>query len=201
MSEIYIKTYRILILKRLKLETIIEIIELEKKTKILNIIAIKTALFNLLAKKYSNQIFTISYKDIDNQLNKDQKPQTDSRAIISQKYYKQLDVFLKKVFDKLALYRLYNYKIELKDNPQKKLRNPLLYLISAEELFALKKYLQKNLNKEFIVLSSILIILSVLFVYKLREKLRFYINYRRLNEIIRKDQYSILLIEETLSQL
>ena len=54
MSEVYTKTYRILTLKRLKLETIAEIIKLKKETEILNIAAIKTALFNLLAKKYSD---------------------------------------------------------------------------------------------------------------------------------------------------
>ena len=49
-----IKTCRMLTLKRLKSEIIIEIAELEKKAEILNIAVIKIALFNLLAKKYSN---------------------------------------------------------------------------------------------------------------------------------------------------
>ena len=48
-----------------------EIAKLKKKAEILNIAAIKIALFNLLIKKYLDQIFAISYKNINNQLNKD----------------------------------------------------------------------------------------------------------------------------------
>ena len=42
--------------------------------------------------------------------------------------------------------------------------------------------------------------LEVLFVKKLREKIEFCIDYKRLNAIIKKDCYLILLIKETLAQ-
>ena len=59
--------------------------------------------------------------------------------------------------------------------------------MSTDELKAVKKYLKNNLNKGFIQVSSALIAFSILFVQKLREGLRFYINYRKLNAIIKKN--------------
>ena len=63
----------------------------------------------------------------------------------------------------------------------------------------MKKYLEKNLKKEFISFSSILYALSVLIVVKSNESLRFCVNYRKLNVVIKQNQYLILLIEETLA--
>ena len=82
------ETCRMLTLKRLKSETTAEIAEPEKKAEILDVAAIGAAPFNLLAKKHPDQIFAVSYKDINDQLNKDQKPQTDPRAVIPQEYHK-----------------------------------------------------------------------------------------------------------------
>ena len=61
--------------------------------------------------------------------------------------------------------------------------------MSTDELKAVKKYLKDNLNKNFIQASSALIASSMLFVQKLGEKLRFCMNYRKLNVIIKKNQY------------
>ena len=69
------------------------------------------------------------------------------------------------------------------------------------ELKAVKKYFKDNLNKGFIQISSALIASSVLFVQKSEEKLRFYVNYRKLNVIIKKNQYLLSLIEETLTRI
>ena len=73
--------------------------------------------------------------------------------------------------------------------------------MSMNELKAVKKYLEDNLNKGFIQTSSALIVSSVLFVQKSEEKLRFYVNYRKLNVITKKNQYLLLLIEETLTRM
>jgi hypothetical protein len=40
-----------------------------------------------------------------------------------------------------------------------------------------------------------------MFIKKLREEIRFYINYRLLNIIIKKDCYLILLIKETIANI
>ena len=53
----------------------------------------------------------------------------------------------------------------------------LLYSISQEELLIIQQYLNKYLGKGFICLSQSLFALLVLFVKKLGEGLRFYINY------------------------
>ena len=57
----------------------------------------------------------------------------------------------------------------------------------TDELKTVKKYLEDNLNKSFIQASSVLIAFSVLFVQKSEEELRFCVNYRKLNAIIKKN--------------
>ena len=70
--------------------------------------------------------------------------------------------------------------------------------MSENKLQKMKKYLEKNLKKEFISPSLIFYALSVLFVVKSNKTLRFCINYRKLNVVIKRNQYSISLIKETL---
>ena len=65
--------------------------------------------------------------------------------------------------------------------------NPSLYQMLTDELKAVKKYLKDNLNKGFIQVSSVLIASSILFIWKLREGLRFCVNYRKLNVITKKN--------------
>ena len=55
------------------------------------------------------------------------------------------------------------------------------------KLQKIKKYLEKNLKKEFISSSSIFYALSVLFVVKLNESLRFCVNYRKLNVVTKQN--------------
>ena len=65
----------------------------------------------------------------------------------------------------------------------------------------IKKYFEKNLKKEFISSSLIFYTLLVLFVVKSNKSLRFYVNYRKLNVVIKQNQYLILLIKKTLVQV
>ena len=53
--------------------------------------------------------------------------------------------------------------------------------MSENKLQKIKKYLEKNLKKEFISSSSTLYALLVLFVVKSNKSLRFCVNYRKLN--------------------
>ena len=69
------------------------------------------------------------------------------------------------------------------------------------KLLKIKKYSKKNLKKEFITSSNVSFILSILFVVKFNKKLRFYINYRKLNILTKRNRYSISLIEETLTRI
>jgi hypothetical protein len=70
-----------------------------------------------------------------------------------------------------------------------------------EELIVLRKTLTELLDKNFIRVSSSSALAPILFVRKPRGGLRFYVNYRGLNTITRKDRYLLPLINETLRSL
>src|SRR6266536_4348868 len=92
--------------------------------------------------------------------------------------------------DKLLPYWLYDHQIELKNRAlTSDLKFYLLYRILAEELKVIKKYLVENLDKGFIKSSQVLFIALILFVKKPDRSLYFYIDYRKLNLLTKKDQY------------
>lgn len=70
--------------------------------------------------------------------------------------------------------------------------------MSRDELLVLRKTLIELLDKGFIRVSSSPIATLVLFVRKPGGGLRFYVDYRVLNRITRKDRYPLPLIHETL---
>ncbi len=67
------------------------------------------------------------------------------------------------------------------------------------KLQKIKKYLEENLKKKFITFSKALFVSSILFVEKKDDSLCFCVNYWKLNALIKKDHYSILLIDEVLA--
>ena len=71
--------------------------------------------------------------------------------------------------------------------------------MSTEELKVVKKYLINNLDKGFIELSQASFIALVLFVKKPDGSLRFCIDFKKLNLLIKKDQYLLSLINKTLT--
>ena len=78
----------------------------------------------------------------------------------------------------------------------------LLYNQSLEKLKITKKYLTSHLDKKFIISSSAIFIFFILFIKKTDEKfLKFYVNYRKLNTLIKKDRYLLFLIDETLARI
>ena len=70
-----------------------------------------------------------------------------------------------------------------------------------DELLVLRKTLTELLDKGFIRVSSSPASVPVLFVRKPRGGLRFCIDYRRLNQITKKDRYPLPLIYETLRNI
>ena len=118
---------------------------------------------------------------------------------LSFKYHDFQNIFDKSKVDKLLFYRLYDYKIIIKSENQ--LLRSRIYFMSENKLQKIKKYLEKNLKKEFINFSLIFYALSILFVVKLNKSLRFCVNYRKLNVVTKKNQYLISLIEETLARV
>ena len=104
----------------------------------------------------------------------------------------------KQTSDQLPLHCLaIDHKIKL--TQKNHLSYSLLYRITTEELTAVKEYLLKNLHKGFIVLSSAPFVSSVLFVSKPNKGLRFCVDYQKLNNITKKDQHLLPLIDETLA--
>ena len=67
--------------------------------------------------------------------------------------------------------------------------------MSLEKLDVVKCYLNTYLAKRFIQASLGLYLSLVLFVKKSDRGIRFCVDYQKLNAIIKKDQYSILLIK------
>ncbi len=64
------------------------------------------------------------------------------------------------------------------------------------KLQKIKKYLIKYLNKEFISFSFVFYVSLILFAKKKDKSLRFCINYKKLNTLIKRDRYSLLLINK-----
>ncbi len=71
--------------------------------------------------------------------------------------------------------------------------------MSSHKLQKIKEYLEENLKKKFITLSKASFALSILFVEKKDDSLCFCMNYWKLNALIKRDHYSILLINEVLA--
>ena len=83
-------------------------------SKPLNLAFIGGAPFMHLAKsKKKANIFAISMRDIEYQLNKETKPLTDPKTVVPAVYRDFLDVFSKDILDTLRLYGKYDHKIEL----------------------------------------------------------------------------------------
>lgn len=68
--------------------------------------------------------------------------------------------------------------------------------MSFEKLHAVKRYLNSHLTKKFIQASSVFYSSLVIFVKKSGGEIRFYVNYKRLNVIIKKDYYPIPRIKK-----
>ncbi len=67
------------------------------------------------------------------------------------------------------------------------------------KLQKIKEYLEENLKKKFITLSKASFASSILFVEKKDNSFHFCMNYWKLNALIKRNRYSILLINEVLT--
>ena len=73
--------------------------------------------------------------------------------------------------------------------------------MSPHKLRKVKEYLEENLNRGFIIPSTADFASPILFAEKKDGSLRFYIDYRKLNKITKKNRYPIPLILEIMAQL
>ncbi len=87
------------------------------------------------------------------------------------------------MINQLSLHHFYDHKIKLIN--EEMLLQSKLYQMFNHKLQKIKKYLIKHLNKKFIFFSFASYILLILFIEKKDESLRFYIDYRKFNALIK----------------
>jgi len=179
----------------------------------MNIAMIETAAYRSLVKRSNVTTFMIIITKIDrllktvrNQLEdvnlqelSHEEILKEVKAKLSLKYYDYLDMFDRAMIDQLFSYRFYDYKIELID--KRTFSRSRLYHMSDYKLQKMKNYLIKHLNKGFIFSSSALYASLILFVEKKDDSLRFYVNYRKLNALIKRNRYLLSLIDETFTRI
>ena len=115
-------------------------------------------------------------------------------------YYLEIKVFMKQDANILSNHRLEDHEIELLEGKQAPfMRNykPLL----EQKTEAMKKYIDKHLEKDFIRHSLSAAVAPVLLMRKPGGGLRFCMDYRALNKITVKNWYLISLINEMLEKL
>ncbi len=179
----------------------------------MNISMIETAVYRMLVKWSNIKIFAVIVLKIDwlittaeNKLEEVNLHELSHIETLEQvkiklfsEYHDYLDVFNRAMINQLSSHRIYDHKIELIN--EKMLSRSRLYQMFNHKLQKIKKYLIKHLNKEFIFFSFASYISLILFAEKKDESLRFCIDYRKLNALIKQDHYSLLLIDETFTHI
>ncbi len=175
----------------------------------MNIAIIETAAYKSLVKWLNVTTFAIiitkinrllktarnKSEDVNLQELSHEKILKEVKAKLSLKCYDYLNMFDRAIIDQLFSHHLYDHKIELID--EKTSSQSHFYHMSDYKLQKMKNYLIKHLNKDFISFSSASYTSLILFVKKKDDSLRFCIDYRKLNALIKRDHYSLSLIDET----
>ncbi len=186
---------------------------LKSAFSLMNISMIETAVYRMLVKWSDVKIFAVIILKIDrlittakNKLEEVNLHELSHVKILEQvkikllsEYHDYLDVFNQAMIDQLSSHHIYNHKIELID--KRMFSRSKLYQMFNHKLQRIKKYLIKHLNKEFIFFSFASYISLILFAEKKDESLRFCVDYRKLNALIKRNRYSLLLIDETFTRI
>ena len=179
----------------------------------LNIVMIEAATYRMLVKRSDVKIFAVIILKIDRLIttveNKSEEVNLHELLHVETlekvkvkllfEYQNYLNVFDRVMINQLSFHRFYDHKIELID--EEMFFRSRLYQMFDHKLQKIKKYLINYLNKEFIFFSFASYISLILFIKKKDESLRFCINYRKLNALIKQDRYSLSLIDEILTRI
>ncbi len=169
---------------------------------IIEIYLIAVVSFNILSRKKNVEIFAVFMKNLKIQLKKqDSNTVIDSRSVMSSEYHDFLNVFFKEKANIFSSHRKHDHRIKLEKDHESEHEYALLYNLSEDALLLIKKYLKEHLDKEFIESSTASYALLILFAKKSDEELRFCVDYKKLNAIIKKNRYSISLIAKTIARL
>ncbi len=177
----------------------------------MNIAMIKTATYRMLVKRSNIKIFAVIVLKIDqliitaeNKLEEVNLHELSHVKILKQvkiklfsEYHDYLDIFDWAMINQLSSHHIYDHKIKLIN--EKTFLRSRLYQMFNHKLQKIKKYLIEHLNKEFIFFSFASYTSFILFAEKKDESLRFCVDYRKLNALIKRNHYSLLLIDETLA--
>ncbi len=180
--------------------------------------SVKTASFHALikqSKKNCIEIFAMSIENIDRKIvyntqcelnvldvafiDASAQNLEDIKVKLSLKYQNFLDVFDWAQVDKLSSHHSYDHKIELTNDAIS--FRCWAYWMSLYKLQKIKEYLNENLSKNFITSSKISYFSHVLFTLKINDDLRFCVNYWKLNVIIKRNRYSLLLIDKMIDKI
>jgi transposase InsO family protein len=146
------------------------------------------------------QIFSVSIRDIQKALQ--QKVHSDPKQKLPDWMQDLADAFDRKEANRLPPHRPgIDHSIELEkdqNGKEKELPWSPLYGMSKDELLVLRKTISDLTDKGFIRASSSSAAAPAIFVKKPGGGLRFVVDYRKLNEITKKDRYPLPLIQETL---
>ncbi len=170
----------------------------KKSLSMMNIAMIKASTFNMMNKRKNVNLFFVTLKNVEKHLKKHSKSDTVMKDVLSSKYHEFLNVFDKKAFNILVSHRFYDHKIVLKKNAIFEYTS--LYKMFEEELKIVKKYLEDNLEK-IIIASRSSFVSSRMFMKKTNESLKFCVDYKKLNQLTKKNRYSLFLIDEILTHL
>ncbi len=179
----------------------------------INIFMIETVAYRMLVKQSDVKIFAVIILKIDRLIitveNKSEEVNLHElshaevfkqvKIKLLSEYHDYLDVFNRAMINQLSLHRFYDHKIELID--EETLLRSRLYQMFDHKLQKIKKYLIEHLNKEFIFFSFASYVSLILFAEKKDESLRFCVDYRKLNALIKRDHYSLSLIDETFAHI
>ena len=117
-------------------------------------------------------------------------------------YHDYANIFDRSKADILFSHRFYDHKLEFAENANKNaLFKSRIYSLLGHKLEQVKKYLNEHLRKGFIVFNHASFAFLILFVEKSNGGLRFCVDYKKLNVIIKRNRYFISLINEVLTKI
>jgi predicted aspartyl protease len=168
---------------------------------LIDICAINATGFHYNLMRPENELFSTSLYEIDRILGSRQEVEDrdQEEPQVPDAYKEFLDVFSKEASDILPPHRTYDHQIHL-GQPNTLGFSPL-YKMTTLELEETKRYLLDNLAKGFIEPSQSPFAAPILFVKKADGRLRFCIDFRKLNDLTRKDRYPLPLIDELLARV
>jgi hypothetical protein len=119
--------------------------------------------------------------------------------LVPEEFRNFADVFSKEASERMPIRKEYDHTIDIE--PGKDPGYSKIYPVSPNEQYAVDEYLEENLAKGYIRPSHSNTAAPTFFVKKKDGKLRFVVDYRKLNAITKKDRYPLPLTTHLLDKL